>query len=204
MIKAVIFDWGGVIAPNQNGGWLNVLAHMLDTTIENLLPHWRAAGYSDFSKGTINEVTFWRQFEASFGQPLPKEVTRIWVEGGALHPWPEVLSFLEELKGKNIRVALLSNLVEPVSTIARQSGLFEHFDPVVLSDEVGLTKPDPTIYQFILDELQLLAAECIFVDDIPKNLEPAAAIGMITILASDNPKQTISDINHTLGLQLGS
>jgi len=29
MIKAVIFDWGGVIAPNPNGGWLGVLADML-------------------------------------------------------------------------------------------------------------------------------------------------------------------------------
>lgn len=83
MIKAVIFDWGGVIAPNPNGGWLNVLADMLNTTSENLLPHWCAAGYSDFSKGFINEAIFWRQFEASWGRPLPKDIVRVWSEGSA-------------------------------------------------------------------------------------------------------------------------
>lgn len=204
MIKAVIFDWGGVIAPNQNGGWLNVLARVLNTTIERLLPHWRAAGYSDFSKGIIDEATFWQRFEASFSQPLPKDITKIWVEGGALHPWPEMLSFLEELKAKNIHVALLSNLVEPVSVIAYQSKLFEFFNPVVISNEVGLIKPDPVIYQIILDELQVLAAECIFVDDLSKNLDPANNMGMITIQASNNPSRTISDIKHVLELQTGS
>lgn len=200
MIKAIIFDWGGVIAPNQNGGWLNVLANELNTTIDDLLPHWRAAGYPDLSKGIIDEKTFWRQFENSFSKPLSKDITKIWMDGAALHPWPEMLSFLEELKEKNIRIALLSNLVEPVSTVLRQLGSFEHFSPIVISNEVGLTKPNQEIYQFILDKLQLSASECIFVDDMAKNLEPAAAIGMVTILASENPEQTISSIKQASGL----
>lgn len=77
MIKAVIFDWGGVIAPNPNGGWLGVLADMLDTTIQDLLPHWHAAGYEDLSRGTIDEVEFFHLLEVSLGQSLPSDVSRI-------------------------------------------------------------------------------------------------------------------------------
>ena len=200
MIKAVIFDWGGVVAPNPNGGWLGVLARILDTTVESLLPHWRAAGYTDLSKGIIDEATFWHQFETSFGQPLPSDIATVWAEGSALHPWPEMLSFVQELKTKNIRVALLSNTVRPMSIMAHQAGLYEGFDLVVLSDEVGLTKPDPAMYQSLLDGLQLSATECIYVDDLPKNLEPAATMGMTTILASGDPSDTISRIKLALDL----
>ena len=98
MIKAVIFDWGGVIAPNPAGGWLGVLADILNTTVQDLLPHWHTAGYEDLSRGTIDEVEFFRLFEISLGKPLPSDVSRIWVEGSAFNPWPEMLTFIQNLK----------------------------------------------------------------------------------------------------------
>jgi putative hydrolase of the HAD superfamily len=194
MIKAVIFDWGDVIAPNPNGGWLDVLADLLDDTTASVLPHWKAAGYSDFTKGLIDEATFWRQFERSYGRPLPQDVSRVWIEGGALLPWPEMIAFVKELKEQGLSVALLSNTVNPMTVIARKTALYEDFDIVILSNEVGLRKPDPAIYQSVLDELQLTASECVYVDDLPANLEPAAAMGVITVLAYENPNRTIADV----------
>lgn len=194
MIKAVIFDWGGVIASNPNGGWLGRLAGMLDSTVEDLLPHWRAAGYSDFSKGLIDEGTFWRQFEASYGRPIPENVSRIWVEGSALQPWPEMIAFVDELKSKGIRTAILSNTVSPMTALAKQADLYSRFAPVILSDEIGLVKPDESIYRLALGSLQLTAAECIFVDDLSNNLVPAGSLGMVTVLAAQDPAQTIADI----------
>jgi epoxide hydrolase-like predicted phosphatase len=198
MIKAVIFDWGGVVAANPNGGWLNQLADMLNMTVEDLLPHWRAAGYSDFSKGLIDEETFWRQFEVSLGRPLPQDVSSIWVDGSALRPWPEMLAFVEELKNSGIRTAILSNTVRPMSIRAKESGIYADFHPVILSDEVGLVKPDMQIYQLTLDELGLSASECIYVDDLQKNLDPAADLGMTTVLASNEVEQTIADIRSAM------
>lgn len=198
MIKAVIFDWGGVIAPNPNGGWLNQLADMLNMTVEDLLPHWRAAGYSDFSKGFINEETFWRQFEVSLGRPMPRDVSSIWVDGSALRPWPEMLTFVEELRNSGIRTAILSNTVRPMSIRAKESGIYADFHPVILSDEVGLVKPDMQIYQLTLDELGLSADECIYVDDLQKNLDLAVDLGMTIVLASDEVEQTIADIRSAM------
>lgn len=198
MIKAVIFDWGGVIAPIPQGGWLNVLATMLDSTAKDLLPHWRKAGYTDFSKGIIDKASFWHRFEQSLGKPLPKDVARIWVDGSALHPWPEMLSFITELKDKNIRVAILSNTVKPMSTLVHKTGIYDSFDPIVLSNEVGLTKPDAAIYQLTLDRLQLVANECVYVDDQQRNLVPAEAMGMVPILASHDPKRIIAAVKRAV------
>lgn len=198
MIKAVIFDWGGVVAPNPIGGWIGVLAYMLDMTIEDTLPHWRAAGYGDFSRGTIDEAEFFRLFEISLGRALPDYVSRIWVDGSALEPWPEMLAFIQHLKDDHLGVALLSNTVKPMSMIAIQKGLYEGFSPLIISNVVGSIKPELPIYQRVLDELQLSANECIYVDDLIRNLEPAKELGMVTVLASNNPNETIALIRQAL------
>ena len=201
MIKAVIFDWGGVVAPNPHGGWLNLLADMLTVTIDEILPHWHAAGYEDFSKGIIDETTFWAQFEQSLGKPLPNEKERIWIEGTALQPWPQVLSLINNLQEKGSINAVLSNVVRPVSMMLQQAGLYDQFDCVVLSDQVGLVKPDTAIYQLTLDKLGLKAEECLYIDDLAKNLIPAANLGMVTILASDDLDKTVTDIRLSLMLR---
>lgn len=114
------------------------------------------------------------------------------------NPWPEMLSYAKELKSKNIQVCLLSNTVRPMSVIARQKGLYKGFNPVILSDEVGRAKPDTAIYQLILDKLQLKATECVYVDDLHKNLEPAAKMGMAVVLAVDGPNSVITGVDLTL------
>lgn len=198
MIKAVIFDWGGVIAPNPMGGWLGVLAAKLDTTIQELLPYWHAAGYEALSSGEIDEATFYTQFETAYGRKLPDDVSRIWIDGSAFDPWPEMLVYIDSLRRRGYKVGLISNTVRPMSVVAHEQGLYDGFDPLILSDAVGLVKPDVAIYQRALDNLEIGADECVFIDDLAKNLEPAKSLGMITVLASDDPKQTISRIEEVI------
>lgn len=171
---------------------------MLTVTIDEILPHWHAAGYEDFSKGIIDETTFWAQFEQSLGKPLPNEKERIWIEGTALQPWPQVLSLINNLQEKGLINAVLSNVVRPVSMMLQRAGLYDQFDCVVLSDQVGLVKPDTTIYQLTLDKLGLKAEECLYIDDLAKNLIPAANLGIVTILASDDLDKTVTDIRLSL------
>lgn len=199
MIKAVLFDWGGVIAPNPNGGWLGCLAEMLGMTTSELLPHWHAAGYEGLSRGTIDEAEFFRLLQISLGRSLPDDVFRIWIDGSAFDPWPEMLTFIQRLKDEHIKVALLSNTVKPMSMAALRKGLYEGFEPLILSDAVGFVKPELPIYQQALDELQVAAEECVYVDDLLKNLAPAKELGMVTILASKDPKQTIAAIEQAIG-----
>ena len=198
MIKAVIFDWGGVIAPNLNGGWMNILMDMLGISFEELLPHWYAAGYEEFSKGHIDEKTFWIQFEKSFGRPLHIDTSKIWIEGGALLPFPGLMEFIKQLKAGGILIAVLSNTVRPLSEKLRDAGLYDDFDAVVLSDEVGIVKPSPAIYEEVINRLGVLPTECMYVDDMEKNLLPARGMGMTTVLANNSPVDTMSKIRSLL------
>ncbi len=198
MIKAVIFDWGGVVAPNPKGGWMNVLMEMLNISFEELRPHWDVAGYQDLSKGLIDEEDFWIRFAESFGKPLDIDTARVWAEGSALQPYPGFIEFTQSLHDAGLKTAVLSNTIKPLSTILRSSGLYSGFDAVTLSDEVGLVKPDITIYEYILHKLGVAGDECIYIDDLEKNLLPPQSMGMTTVLSDGNPDNTISKIKSLL------
>ena len=55
------------------------------------------------------------------------------------------------------------------------------FDAVVISCEVGLSKPDPRIFRLCLERLGLPAPDVLFVDDRADNVEGAAAVGLRTL-----------------------
>ena len=60
--------------------------------------------------------------------------------------------------------------------------LWSLFDPIVTSYGEGVAKPDPEIYQRLLQKLDVPAEQCLFIDDIERNLLPAQQLGMKTIL----------------------
>jgi putative hydrolase of the HAD superfamily len=63
--------------------------------------------------------------------------------------------------------------------------LDEHFDAVIISDRVGLRKPDPAIYQLAAAELGVAPPRCVFVDDNASNLPAAARLGMAVVHFTD-------------------
>ena len=61
---------------------------------------------------------------------------------------------------------------------AKETDLFDRFQDVLVSGEVGLIKPDPAIYHLALKRFGLAAEEALFVDDRQDNVDAAAALGI--------------------------
>lgn len=58
----------------------------------------------------------------------------------------------------------------------------------IISGKIGLIKPDPSIFKYLLDTYRLKAEDCIFIDDKLENIESAKALGITTIhLAKPDP-----------------
>lgn len=190
MIKAVIFDWGGVIAPNDGGGWVHALAKLLNLSFEDALSLWRIA-YVGLNMAAINENAFWERIEESSGISLPSDKGKIWQEGLASTPWPEMVHYVKSLQGKDIKAAILSNTIEPMERIPGFMQMYDGFDPVVLSHHFGIAKPNVEIYQEMLRLLNCNANECVFIDDMQINLNTAQQLGMQTVLAQNNPEKVI-------------
>lgn len=80
-------------------------------------------------------------------------------------------------------------------------GLAERFDAVVISEHTGTRKPDPAIYSLAAERLGVSCQACVFVDDLPMNLEPARALGM-TVIHKTSAGQVISDLERVLQIPL--
>lgn len=92
-----------------------------------------------------------------------------------LRPDEEMYTLVEELRAHGVPVALLSNSWGNTYPRARVDALF---DPVVISSEVGLRKPDEAIYRVVLDRLGLPADQVVMVDDAEPNVEGALRAGL--------------------------
>ena len=89
-----------------------------------------------------------------------------------------LLYYIRQLRAEGYSVALLSNDSPALSTRLHDLGIKAYFDPIVISGNIGVMKPDPRAYQAALDALQRPAHETIFIDDLPANIEGAAALGI--------------------------
>jgi epoxide hydrolase-like predicted phosphatase len=117
-----------------------------------------------------------------------------------LHPNPAMIDFMRELRGRGLRMALLTNNVrewEP-QWRAKLPEIDEIFEVVVDSAFVGMRKPDPEIYELTLERLGgVEAGECLFLDDVDVNCEAARSLGMRAVHYRD-ADQAIAEIRAFL------
>lgn len=199
-IKAVLFDWGGVMSNGGRGGELaQRLAHNLgmpdrlaDTLIANV--------WDDFSTGKIDEAEVWRGIEAGYGKPIGTLLRKIWNTWHHTGALPEMKALVRRLRKGGYRVGLVSNTIPPTAAEIRSHGGYDLFEFAILSYEVGVAKPDKKIYELAMQKLPgITPEEVVFIDDQQRCLVSASQMGMHTIHAQ-NPAQVVSDLQKLLSV----
>jgi putative hydrolase of the HAD superfamily len=109
----------------------------------------------------------------------------------------DVVDFANSLKEKGLKIGVLSNTIPGHINITRPMHVFDGFDELIFSYEVGLEKPDPKIYQLALDRLGIKAEEAIFIDDKSMYVDAAKAVGINGIVFT-NLNQLKSDLNNLI------
>lgn len=100
------------------------------------------------------------------------------------HVNPDIYRLLEELKRRELRLAVISNCSSDEVQVIRQSKIYGYFNQITLSYEVGMKKPDHDIYKKCCHLLSVDTNECIFVGDGGSDeLEGARMVGMEAIQA---------------------
>uniref|UniRef100_A0A4W2EUG6 Bifunctional epoxide hydrolase 2 n=1 Tax=Bos indicus x Bos taurus TaxID=30522 RepID=A0A4W2EUG6_BOBOX len=77
-----------------------------------------------------------------------------------------------------------------------------HFDFLIESCQIGMVKPDPQIYKFVLDTLKISPSEVVFLDNFETNLKPAHEMGMVTIFVHDTDA-ALKELEKVTGVQPG-
>ncbi|HSW99960.1 MAG TPA: HAD family phosphatase [Patescibacteria group bacterium] len=198
MIKAVIFDYGGVIIAGGGGNEpTESLAAFLGIPEEEaakiILSLW-----DDYISGRLTEVEYWQRVEEYYGKPITLDTQTMRSTWEDVAPRPEMIAFIKDLKTKDYIVGLLSNIAPTIEATIRAGGGYDLFEPCVLSCRVGYAKPGPEIYQELLKQLPgIQPQEVLFIDDQQRYLDPAHSLGIQTILA-ENSNQIIRDITKLL------
>lgn len=165
MIKAILFDFFDVIRTDAYKSWLAA----------NKIPHegpFLEASYQQ-DMGTITSEQFLERLSELTGRNITFEE----VDGAATVD-TAVVEVVAKLS-KKYRLALISNAPSKlIRSILAEHNLAQFFDTIVVSSEVGMVKPDPSIFRLTLDKLHVGASESIFIDDNPRHIEGAAKVGI--------------------------
>ena len=198
MIKAVIFDMGGVILRTVDPGKRDQLAKRFGTTRQELEKMMFLSPTTIQTElGEISDDEHLKAVMQHFGQPVDAyhELYKQFYAGDAVDL--AMIDYIKSLKA-DFKVGLLSNAwANTRKQLTSMREYFDLFDVCMLSAEVGLRKPDERIYRLILERLDVAAQESIFVDDIPINIDGGSATGMHTVHYRDR-EQAIQDINKIL------
>jgi putative hydrolase of the HAD superfamily len=183
MIRAVIFDFGNVIASFDYQGIVQRLSPFSGFSTADLEQQLRQSipFFQRFETGSIVGDAFYREFVDLTRLRLGKEEL-MQMFADIFSPISFTCDLLPRLKPR-YRLGLLSN-TNPwhFERVIRHTAVFPLFDAVSLSFQVGAMKPDPRIYQDMLHKLDLPPAECVFIDDLQENVTAAHNLGLAAIL----------------------
>ncbi len=192
MLKAIIFDWGGVLIDNPATDLIDYCARQLKVSSSdlktNLEIHLRP-----FQLGEISEKTFWSRICKPLQVKPP--TNSLWRQAAdqVFKENEEIFSLLESLKANGYKTAILSDTELPMVDYFFNHNYHHYFDVYTFSCLEHLVKPDPTIYLKTLNKLQVSPSEAIFIDDKPKNIRGAQKVGLSSIVFHDF-KQLVQDL----------
>lgn len=196
----VIFDFFGVLTFNM----VEVISYFEDRerlARGTFLRAWVDPRGQDLFRqlelGTISQTEWNRGFATLIGTSPDDLMARYLHDAFPAH---RVLKVARQARASGVKTAVLSNSLgrDPYDPYAGFD-LQGTFDEVVLSAEHGLRKPDPAIFQLVLDKLGVPAHRCLLVDDSEENLAAAAGLGITPLLALDE-KVVEGRLREVLGL----
>lgn len=198
MIKQVVFDIGNVCVTFRTIAYFSVFFNDEEKAkrlCEHIFMHplWRSYDQGLITKEAL-EVAFLEQLNDD-----PEDILAVlkhWKN--VMNPIPSTKVLMQELKTMGIKLYVLSNInQDSADYIKAHMPFYSCLDGSLLSYEEKLIKPDRRIYERLLAKYNLLANECLFIDDIAENIQMAQQVGMQGIIYHDE-KQVYADVLHIL------
>ena len=186
-IKNIVFDLGGVIITlDRNEAVRRFLETGLEQAEELLDPYHQKGIFLALEEGKLSREDFYPALRQIAGKPITDEAID-YALFGFIKEVPEYkLDLLDSLR-KDYKLYLLSN-TNPIimdwatgpSFSNRKKPLDQYFDKMYLSYNIGLTKPDRRIFQYLLQDSGIDPLETLFIDDGAANIEVGKSLGMKT------------------------
>lgn len=184
-IDAVIFDLGNVLVRVDETAATTRFAARTGKTPQEVEHYLRSTPHAvKLALGKLTGRGFYRivakdmRFDGDF-----EEFAMMWSD--IFTPIEPMVALAESLKAKLPRLILSNTNAIHMDYIYQHFAFLEEFDGHVLSYEVGLLKPDESIYRLALKQWGLTAERTVFIDDLTANVDGARVVGMQAIRFED-------------------
>jgi putative hydrolase of the HAD superfamily len=206
-VRAVVSDFGGVLTTPLIQSFIafqdetGIAMETLGTAMQRMADRDGRHPLFELEKGRLTEADFLQriagELEPELGhRPEMHRFSEIYFD--ALEPNPPMIELMRELKGRGLRMALLTNNVREWEPLWRAMvPIDELFELVVDSAFVGCRKPEREIYEIMLERLGVATDACLFIDDVEVNCEAARELGMTAVQFRDN-QQAMAEIRAAL------
>lgn len=183
-LRAVVFDFGMVLTGQPNMQAHDAMVRLTGLTDERFEELYWADRHA-YDEGKLTGTTFWQKFardgELALSPGQIDELNRLdgvyWTTQN-----PAMVAWQAQLRTAGLRTGILSNMGDTVlASLEREFAWLGNFDVLVWSFQLGMAKPDPAIYHYILEKLGTKAEETLFIDDKRVNIEAARKLGMVGV-----------------------
>ncbi len=174
MIKSIIFDWGGVLAPSDNKIAAVRLRKNFDFDVNEFYKYFEE--HEDNLCHTNEDKKFLLIASKKFNIPVGSIINAL-----SADPPDEVFEIAKSLS-KKYKTYILSNQLKFRTDYIKSTFDLSFFDKVFFSNEIGLKKPNKDIFNYLLKEIQNKPDECLFIDDLSENIQVAKKLEFNTIL----------------------
>jgi putative hydrolase of the HAD superfamily len=198
-IDTVFFDIGGVVvdAPMEH---YRVLGAEVFGCRDDHLVLCSAELLPLLETGRITSAEFWEKLGEKLafmgmGRAVPGWRFKGFWEGilrDTLSVHREVLELSAKLRAR-ATVGALSNTIQEHALVLQKQGIYQTFNPVVLSCQVGMRKPDADIYHRAAELAKSKVERCLLIDDLAENVEGAQRAGFHALLFRD-----VDELRHEL------
>ena len=202
MIKAVVFDFDGLILDTETTIFLAIQQVYESYAVVLTKEQWRASvGHKhavfdphlflqEALNQTISKEVYEQQFKDTFQALIAQQSLR-----------PGVLEYLQYAKKNGLKIGLASNSDRKwVTNFLVQFKLIDFFEVIKTADDVSSPKPDPELYLTAIDELGVTADQAIAFEDSPPGVRAAKRAGLYCVAVPNEMTEELSFDQYDLRL----
>ena len=193
----IVFDLGGVVfewRPDK------IIRHVFKDEATQALVESEIFEHRDWVELDRGTLTLDRAIDRGTARTeLPREdIERLFdAVPHFLIPIQDTIEMIRSIRDSSHRLFVLSNMhVASIAHLEKKHDIWDLFDGIVISSRIKKVKPELEIYQHLLNEHALVAADTVFIDDMQENLAAASKLGIHTIrfMNTDQCRRDLADL----------
>lgn len=185
MLKNIVFDLGNVLVKFDSN---ELIYSFFNKRQEEVKSFYFDSLWNEYDQGLYSVEEMIEKGVKQFPELelCIKKLMYHWTE--FVIPLKDNVAYIKDLKQLGFNVYILSNIPEDDTKYLRSLGVFDNIDGGIFSYEYKKIKPDPEIFNILLEKYDLKSSECLFLDDRKDNVVAASNLGFETIEVKDSSK----------------